>query len=169
MRYTPTRRSSTIPESNSLSPKLWRQYASSRVHESDEISLSKLKFLKDDPHRTLRAMVGGVVLRASETPQAWLPNARIQAVCYDGRRMDGNRQLDAQDISGPRGFAEYSERAVFEAVVNAVVRRDYAVRGSKIGVCTYSTTDSISTQGSFINVLCAAPGFHGPRRARPLA
>ena len=34
---------------NSLCPELWRRYASSRVNESDEISLSKLKFLKDGP------------------------------------------------------------------------------------------------------------------------
>ena len=181
---------------NSLCPKLWRRYASSRVNESDEISLSKLKFLKDDPHGTLRATVGGVLL-ASEDPRVWLPNAYIQAVCYDAHRMDGNRQLDALDISGPldrqirdtmrfvvrnrrvaarkrparQDLPQYSERAVFEAVVNAVVHRDYAVRGSKIrlfmfddrlelyspgGLCNSMTTEDLRTSQFTRNELLAS-------------
>ena len=181
---------------NSLCPELWRRYASSRVNESDEISLSKLKFLKDDPHGTLRATVGGVLL-ASEDPRVWLPNAYIQAVCYDAHRMDGNRQLDALDISGPldrqirdtmrfvvrnrrvaarkrparQDLPQYSERAVFEAVVNAVVHRDYAVRGSKIrlfmfddrlelyspgGLCNSMTTEDLRTSQFTRNELLAS-------------
>ena len=125
---------------NSLRPELWRRYASSRINEPAEIVLSKLKFLKDDQSGTLRATVGGVVL-AAEEPRDWLPNAYIQAVFYEAQRMDGNRQLDAQDISGPldrqildamrfvvrnrrvaackqparSDVPQYSERAVFEA------------------------------------------------------
>ena len=198
---------------NSLHPRLWRRYASSRVDESGEISLSKLKFLKDDSQGTPRATVGGVLL-ASEDPRAWLPNAYIQAVCYDGQRMDGNRQLDAQDISGPldrqirdtmrfvvrnrrvaarkrpdrQDVPQYSERAVFEAVVNATVHRDYAVRGSKIrlfmfddrlelyspgGLCNSMTTEDLRTSQFTRNELLAsrlgqcpvgkAPGAGGRR------
>ena len=181
---------------NSLSPELWRRYASSRVNEPAQVSLSKLKFLKDDLHGTPRATVGGVLL-ASEDPRVWLPNAYIQAVCYDGHRMDGNRQLDAQDISGPldrqirdamrfvvrnrrvaaskrpdrQDVPQYSERAVFEAVVNAVVHRDYAVRGSKIrlfmfddrleiyspgGLCNSMTTEDLRTSQFTRNELLAS-------------
>ena len=163
---------------NSLCPELWRRYASSRVNEPDEISLSKLKFLKDDPHGTLRATVGGVLL-ATEDPGAWLRNAYIQAVCYDGHRMDGNRQLDAQDISGPldrqirdamrfvvrnrrvaarkrparQDLPQYSERAVFEAVVNAVVHRDYAVRGSKIRLFMFDDRLELYSPGGLCNTM----------------
>ena len=84
---------------NSLRPELWQRYASSRTNDPAEIVLTKLKFLKDDQHGTLCATVGGVLL-AADDPREWLQNAYIQAVCYDGSRMDGNRQLDAQDISG---------------------------------------------------------------------
>ena len=181
---------------NSLSPELWRQYASSRVNDPPEVSLSKLKFLKDDLHGTPRATVGGVLL-ASEDPRDSLPNAYIQAVCYDGNRMDGNLQLDAQDISGPldrqirdamrfvvrnrriaarkrparQDVPQYSERAVFEAVVNAVVHRDYAVRGSKIrlfmfddrlelyspgGLCNSMTTEDLRTSQFTRNELLAS-------------
>ena len=161
---------------NSLRPELWRRYASSRINEPAEIVLSKLKFLKDDQSGTLRATVGGVVL-AAEDPRDWLPNAYIQAVCYEGQRMDGNRQLDAQDISGPldrqildamrfvvrnrrvaackqparSDVPQYSERAVFEAVVNAVVHRDYAVSGSKIRLFMFDSRLELYSPGGLSN------------------
>ncbi len=181
---------------NSLYPGWWRRYASSRTNDRDEIILTKLKFLKDDRHGTLCATVGGVLLGADE-PREWLPNAYIQAVCYDGTRMDGNRQLDAQDIGGPldrqirdamrfvvrnrrvaacqrparSDVPQYSERAVFEAVVNAVVHRDYAVAGSKIrlfifddrlelyspgGLCNSMTTDDLRSSQFTRNELLAS-------------
>ena len=181
---------------NSLRPELWQRYASSRTNDPAEILLTKLKFLKDDQHGTLRATVGGILLGADD-PRAWLPNAYIQAVCYDGSRMDGNRQLDAQDIGGPldqqirdamrfvvrnRRIAarqqparsdvpQYSERAVFEAVVNAVVHRDYAVSGSTIrlfifedrlelyspgGLCNSMTTDDLRSSQFTRNELLAS-------------
>ena len=85
---------------NTLSPELWRRYVSSRIDEPTDVALSKLKFLRSDRQGALRATIGGVLL-AAEDPREWLPNAYIQAVRYDGERMDGHRQLDAQDISGP--------------------------------------------------------------------
>ncbi len=181
---------------NSLSRELWRQYASSRADEPAEVALSKLKFLKDDRHGALRATVGGVLL-AADDPREWLPNAWIQAVCYRGGRMDAGQQVDAQDIAGPldrqirdamrfvvrnRRVAAYkdparadvpqfSERAVFEAVVNAVVHRDYAVSGSRIrlfmfadrlelyspgGLCNSMTTDDLRTSQFTRNELLAS-------------
>ena len=161
---------------NSLRPELWRRYASSRINEPAEIALSKLKFLKDDQRGAPRATVGGVLL-AAEDPRNWLSNAYIQAVCYEGERMDGNRQLDAQDISGPldkqildamrfvvrnRRVAackqparidvpQYSERAVFEAVVNAVVHRDYSVSGSKIRLFMFDERLELYSPGGLSN------------------
>ena len=181
---------------NTLRPELWRRYASSRASDPDEIALAKLKFVKDDQRGTLRATVGGVLLGA-DNPRQWLPNAYIQAVRYESNRLDGNRQLDAQDIEGPldqqirdamrfvvrnrrvaarqqparSDVPQFSERAVFEAVVNAVVHRDYAVSGSKIrlfmfddrmeiyspgGLCNSMTTEDLRTSQFTRNELLAS-------------
>ena len=161
-----------------LIPEHWRRYSSSRSSDSPEVMLGKLKFLKDDELGTPRATVGGILLAALD-PREWLPNAYIQAVCYSGGRKDGNRQLDAQDISGPldeqiRGamrfvvrnrrvaarkdpartdIPQYSERAVFEAVVNAVVHRDYGVTGSRIRLFMFDDRLELISPGALGNSL----------------
>ena len=161
---------------NSLGPNLWRRYVSSRTNEPSEIALTKLKFLKSDEQGAVRATVGGVLL-ASEDPRKWLPNAYIQAVHYRGNRMDGSRQLDAQDITGPldrqirdamrfvirnrrvaalknparTDIPQFSERAVFEAVVNAVVHRDYAVSGSHIRLFMFDDRLELYSPGGLCN------------------
>ena len=181
---------------NSLRRELWRQYVSSRVDDPPEVALAKLKFVKDDARGVLRATVGGVLL-AAEDPREWLPNAWIQAACYRGIRPDAGRQVDARDITGPldgqiRGavrfvarnqrvaaykdparsdIPQFSERAVFEALVNAVVHRDYAVSGSRIrlflfedrlelyspgGLCNSMTTDDLRTSQFTRNELIAS-------------
>ena len=161
---------------NSLHAPHWRRYASSRTNESAQIQLGKLKFVKEDAAGALRATVGGVLFGAEE-PREWLPNAYVQAVRHDGSRMDGNRQLDAQDIGGPlntqiketmrfvlrnrrvaahkdpqrRDVPEYSERAVFEALVNAVVHRDYAVSGSHIRLFMFDDRLELYSPGGLAN------------------
>ena len=181
---------------NSLQPALWRRYASSRADEAPEAALEKLKFIKQDQQRMLRATLGGVLL-AAEDPRSWVPNAWIQAVCYTGTRADSGRQVDASDIGGPldaqirtaarfvhvnrrvaaykdparTDIPQFSERAVFEAVVNAVVHRDYAVSGSRIrlfmfedrlelyspgGLCNSMTTDDLRTSQFTRNELLAS-------------
>ncbi len=104
-----------------------------------------------------RLTVAGVLLCTSD-PQRWLPHAYIQAVSYAGERTDIDYQTDARDIGGPLDeqigevlhfvrrnmlvrahkwtarieTPQFSERAVFEALVNAVAHRDYSMLGSRI-------------------------------------
>ncbi len=124
-----------------------------------------------------RATVAGVLL-CTRNPNQWLPNAGITATRYRGNdRASG--QIDAQDISGPlnrqigdavafamrnmrvssyKGPArvnlpQYSEKALFEAIVNAVVHRDYSMRGSKIRLSMFEDRVEIQSPGSLPNNL----------------
>ena len=119
------------------------------------------------------------LLTASENPERYLPSAFIQAVCYRGEMRDADQQLDARDIVGPidRQIAEacafvernmkvsaikapgridipqYSLHAVFEAIVNAVVHRDYSIRGAKIRLHMFSDRLELSSPGGLPNSL----------------
>ena len=48
---------------------------------------------------------------------------------------------------------QYSEEAVFEAVVNAVVHRDYSIRGSKVRLSMFEDRLEIQSPGSLPNNL----------------
>ncbi|MDL2322350.1 transcriptional regulator, partial [Desulfosarcina sp. OttesenSCG-928-B08] len=41
------------------------------------------------------------ILMASDAPEAFMPSAFVQAVCYRGTERNAARQLDAMDITGP--------------------------------------------------------------------
>jgi predicted HTH transcriptional regulator len=147
-----------VPNSaiSDLSESLWRRFTS-RSEEHPEIVLLKRNLLSREENGTIRCSVAGVLL-CCEQPQRFLSNAYIEAVRYRGVKQDSNYQIDAQRIYGPLDaqinqamtflkrnqtvFAEktphriekpqFSERAVFEAIVNAVAHRDYSIFGSKI-------------------------------------
>jgi ATP-dependent DNA helicase RecG len=120
-----------------------------------ETQLRRLHLLVWDGERW-RGSVAGVLLTTVE-PVRWLPSAYIEAVVYLGVDNDAEL-LAAKDFAGPLGHQiwdaydfiykhmligaekslgridrpEYSMRAVFEAVVNAVAHCDY----SKSNACT---------------------------------
>ena len=159
-----------------LQSDIWQSYVSSRKSYSKDEALSRLKFVKEDEEGTLRATVSGILM-ATEAPHEWLPNARIQAVSYGGTKRDGKYQIDALDISGPldrqirdavrfvvknRRVAAYkdparvdvpqfSERAIFEAIVNAVVHRDYSISGSHIRMFMFDDRLEIYSPGNLCN------------------
>ncbi len=161
---------------NTLHPDLWRRYVSSRVEEPAEAALRKLKFAKKDGSGVLRATVGGILLATGE-PREWLPNAWIQAVCYRGIHTDARQQVDAHDITGPLDeqvreaarfvaknqriaahkdparldIPQFSASAVFEALVNAVAHRDYAVGGSRIRLFLFEDRLELYSPGGLSN------------------
>ena len=108
-----------------------------------------------------------------------MPNAFIEAVRYRGKKQDSNYQMDAQKICGPLDRQinqtmallkrnqmvmavkkphriekpQFSERAVFEAVVNAVAHRDYSIFGSKIRFFMFDDRLEIYSPGPLPNTV----------------
>ncbi len=126
----------------------------------------------------LRASVAGLLM-CHDRPDDYLYNSFIQAVFYRGKTMDANYQIDAKDFRGPLDrqvmdaykFVErynqvsarkdigrteqpqYSMRAVFEALVNAVVHRDYSRTASKIRLFMFADRLELSSPGALANTL----------------
>ncbi|MDE0314507.1 MAG: putative DNA binding domain-containing protein [Candidatus Poribacteria bacterium] len=161
----------------SLDESLWKPLLSAEGAAAPELALDKMGLLTNDENGTTRATVAGVLL-CTPSPEEWLPNACISATCYRGKdRASG--QIDAQTITGPLNqqiaeavaFAvrnmrvgafknpartdlpQYSEKALFEAIVNAVVHRDYAIQGSKIRLSMFSDRIEIISPGGLPNNL----------------
>ncbi len=115
-------------------------------HKGKELKqLCRLHLLADLDGQECLSVAG--VLLCTEKPVHWLPSAYIQAVVYSGVNNDPNDQVDAKDFEGPIDkqiwdafdfvrlhmkvparkalgridYSQYSLRAVFEVIVNAVV------------------------------------------------
>ncbi len=141
-------------------------------------TLRKLRIVADDDDGTERLTLAGVLLCTPE-PQRWLPHACIQAVSYAGERIDTDYQTDARDVGGPldEQVAEalhfvrrnmlvratkrlarserpqFSERAVFEALVNAVAHRDYSMAGARIRLHMFGDRLELYVPGALANTL----------------
>ena len=162
---------------NTLDDSLWKPLLSAEGAAEPEVALGRLALLANDEAGIPRATVAGVVL-CTPDPRQWLPNAAITATRYRGNdRASG--QIDTQEITGPLNrqvaqavaFAlrnmqvaarkdpgrvdlpQYSHRALFEALVNAVVHRDYSIRGSKIRLSIFADRLEIQSPGSLPNNL----------------
>ena len=138
----------------------------------------KLRVVADDDHGISRLTLAGVLLCTRE-PQRWLPHAYIQAVSYAGERTDVDYQTDARDIGGPldEQVAEalhfvlrnmlvratkttaraekpqFSDRAAFEALVNAVAHRDYSLAGARVRLHMFGDRIELYVPGALSNTL----------------
>ena len=147
------------------------------TEEQENTQLLKRQLLVED-NGNYRASVGGLLM-CSDQSQDYLYNSFISAVCYRGQYKDANDQLDAKDFTGPLdqqildacGFVkkhnqisarkevgrverpQYSMKAVFEAVVNAVVHRDYSKHSSKIRLFMFSDRLELYSPGALANTL----------------
>ncbi len=168
-----------VPQSSidNLSKELWEKYTT-RSSESVEVVLLKRSLLSKEESGAVVASVAGILF-CCEYPERFLPGAFIEAVRYRGTRQDTNYQIDAQRIRGPldrqikecmtflkknqaveatkephrREKPQFSERAVFEAVVNAVAHRDYSVSGSKIRFFMFDDRLEIYSPGALPNTV----------------
>lgn len=168
-----------VPQSDisDLSEELWRRYTT-RSEEASAIVLLKRNLLSKEESGAIRASVAGVLL-CCERPDRFLSSAYIEAVRYRGTRQDSNYQNDAQKIYGPLDIQikqamsflkrnqtvnatkephrielpQFSERAVFEAIVNAVAHRDYSIFGSKIRFFMFDDRLEVYSPGPLPNTV----------------
>ncbi len=161
----------------SLDESLWKPLLSVEGAAAPELALEKMGLLTNDENGIARATVAGVLL-CTRSPEEWLPNACISATCYRGTdRASG--QIDGQTITGPLNqqiteavafvvrnmrvgayknparvdLPQYSEKALFEAIVNAVAHRDYTIQGSKIRLSMFTDRLEINSPGGLPNNL----------------
>ena len=168
-----------VPETSlaDLNPELWRRFTA-RSDEAADIVLLKRNLLSKIDNGQVCASVAGILM-AADYPEKYLPSAFIEAVSYRGNVPDSNEQLDAHKLCGPLDqqieqamiflqrnqkiaayktpdrleVPQFSERAVFEAIVNAVAHRDYSIHGSKIRLFMFNNRLEIYSPGALPNTV----------------
>ncbi len=169
----------TVPNTSeaTLDKSLWSRFTAPGLDEP-ATALGKLRLIGRDSDGELKATVGGVLM-CSQNPHDMLPGALIDAVHYRGTTRDSSSQIDARKITGPLDhqikqavffvkrnmkigavkrpgridIPQYSLRAVFEAVANAVAHRDYSIYGSKIRLFMFEDRLELYSPGALPNTL----------------
>lgn len=144
----------------------------------ERMQLKKLYLIAEEEEQQSRLTVSGVLLLMPR-PADCLSYAYIQCVAYRGQERNAEQQLDAQDCDGPADqqiqaafsfvkrnmrveavkrpgridIPQYDLGAVYEAIVNAVAHRDYAVHGARIRLHLFSDRLELSTPGGLPNML----------------
>lgn len=144
----------------------------------ERIQLKKLYLTAENEEQEPCLTVTGVLLLTAR-PADFLSSAYVQCVTYNGTERSAEYQLDAQDCDGSvdsqiqQAFnfvkrnmkteavkrpgridiPQFDLGAVYEAIVNAVAHRDYAIYGSRIRLHVFSDRLELSTPGGLPNTL----------------
>ena len=168
----------TVPKTDikMLHQELYMRFISNN-NDDKTASLCKRRLLKKE-NGSYRVSVAGILM-CCQNPDEYIYNSFIQAVCYNGITKDANYQIDAQDFKenldrqiidafnfvkkhnqvsaikkvGREEKPRYSMKAVFEALVNAVVHRDYSKYGSKIRLFMFADRLEVYSPGALANTL----------------
>lgn len=159
---------------NDLDPLLVRNFI--RDGEGDYVlQLRRLHLVTSDESGDHLSVAG--VLLCTVKPVQWMSAAYIQAVAYRGTVNDPADQLDAKDFDGPisqqiwdaydfakkymnvpaekglerKDYPQYSLRALFEAIVNAVAHRDYSMSNSRIRLHLFADRLELYSPGGLPN------------------
>ena len=142
-------------------------------------TLTAHKLAVEVENRVLPTCVG--ILLFAEQPERFLPGAYVDLVLYRHDEADGNAadrkrffgpvpdQIEqaaswlrasplnpvgsVKDGGGRHDFPAYDDRALQEAVVNALVHRDYEVRGSQVIINMFPDRIVFQNPGSLYNHL----------------
>ena len=164
-----------------LAPDLWQRFRTPRSENDRDVFLRKLRMASADENGTLRPTVTGVLMASSDPrrwiPNAFVQAVAYRGTAIGTPDLNYLNPLDAADITGPldvqvaetcrfiaknmntaaledqgrRGRPQYDMTAVFEAVVNAVAHRDYAIHGSKIRLRLFENRLELYSPGSIPN------------------
>ena len=163
---------------NTLDETLADRFLSSRAAEPTIVQLTKLGLVREDDSGVTRATVAGVLLGTAR-PDEYVRGAMIEAVRYRGTVLGSASQHDAASITGPLDqqirdavnfvrlntrvaarkapgrveTPQFSPRAVFEAIVNAVVHRDYSMENGKIRLFIFDDRLELYSPGALPNTL----------------
>jgi predicted HTH transcriptional regulator len=144
----------------------------------ERMQLKKLYLIAENEEQEPRLTVTGVLLLTAR-PIEFLSSAYVQCVAYNGSERNAEYQLDAQDCDGSvdsqiqQAFnfvkrnmkieavkrpgridiPQFDLGAVYEAIVNAVAHRDYAMYSSRIRLHLFSDRLELSTPGGLPNSL----------------
>jgi len=144
--------------------------------DPDDLKLRKLKIIVADEQGQECVSVAGCLM-ATEEPSRWLRSAYVQCVRYLGTERNAEQQHDAVDFTGPANtqingatdfvlrnmhtgarkhlgrvdVPQYDVQAVFEAIANAVVHRDYSIAGAPVQVHQFADRLEITSAGALPN------------------
>lgn len=165
-----------------LDPGLCVRFRTERTRDEDRSLLSKLGMAAEDGD-TWRPTVAGLLMASRDArpwiPNAFIQAVAYRGTTSVPEGSRDLYQLDAKDISGPldeqaieasrfvyrnmkvaatkgmgrRDIPQFDLPAVFEALVNAVVHRDYAIYGSKTRLRLYADRLEILSPGSIPNTM----------------
>jgi predicted HTH transcriptional regulator len=168
---------------DTLDTALWRRFAPPRSRDPRAVMLHKLGLARRDSSGEWRATVSGVLMCSREPqrflPNAWIQAVAYRGATTVPEVDLPLYQLDARDIHGPldaqvieacrfvvrnmkvraskrmgrRDLPQYDMTAVFEAMVNAVAHRDYALHGARIRLRLLADRLELYSPGGLPNTL----------------
>ena len=166
-----------------LSEHLWTRFRSPRSDHEQETLLVKLGMAARTEDGTVRPTVAGVLMGSETPerwlPNAYVQAVAYRGSSVTSHEVAANYQLDAADITGSldrqiieasrfvfknmrRGASkivgrvdepQFDMSAVFEALVNAVAHRDYAIHGSKTRLRLFEDRLELFSPGALANSL----------------
>jgi predicted HTH transcriptional regulator len=166
-----------------LDKELYERFRTDRSDEATEPFLRKLGILGQDEDGSWRPTLTGILLCTKDPREwhksAFIQAVAYAGQDAVPSEEVANYQMDAEDIAGPldqqvvkamhfvrrnskvaatKGAGrtdrpEYDTTVLFEAIVNAVVHRDYAIQGSKVRLRMFSDRIDLYVPGALVNTL----------------
>jgi ATP-dependent DNA helicase RecG len=166
-----------------LDPALYNRFRTARTRDEGEDFLRKLGLIAMDDEGVEHPSVAGVLVASREPrtwmPNAFVQAVAYRGTSPASSDEKLPYQLDARDISGPLDeqvheacrfvarnmkvaavkdqgridIPQYDLTAVFEAMVNAVAHRDYAIYGSKVRLKMFADRLEVYSPGTIPNTM----------------